>query len=135
MGYERGSDWRLQAEQTYRQQPQQRQGQVQGGMPSSMPKQAASVPSNNAGYASGGNGSTEADGYEGNGNQTEVDRNGRVAYPAQLNVKYQGQYVGKGWRMQTKYGPCLTVQLEQDVPKGGKLLIVPRKAFPEALGQ
>ncbi len=59
----------------------------------------------------------------------------QVVYPAQLNVKFNGQYVGRGWRKQTKYGPCLTVQLEQDVPAGGKLLIVPRKQFPDCLGR
>ncbi len=59
----------------------------------------------------------------------------QVVYPAQLNVKFNGQYVGRGWRKQTKYGPCLTLQLEQDVPAGGKLLIVPRKQFPDCLGR
>lgn len=57
-----------------------------------------------------------------------------VVYPAQLNVKFNGQFVGRGWRKQTKYGPCLTLQLEQDVPAGGKLLIVPRRQFPDCLG-
>ncbi len=59
----------------------------------------------------------------------------QVVYPAQLNVKFNGQYVGRGWRKQTKFGPCLTLQLEQDVPAGGKLLIVPRKQFPDSLGR
>lgn len=59
----------------------------------------------------------------------------KVVYPAQLNVKYQGQFVGRGWRRQTQYGPCLTLQLEQDVPSGGKLLVVPRRKFPDSLGR
>ena len=63
------------------------------------------------------------------------EKAGQVVYPAQLNVKFNGQYVGRGWRKQTKYGPCLTLQLEQDVPAGGKLLIVPRKQFPDSLGR
>jgi len=57
-----------------------------------------------------------------------------VVYPAQLNVKFNGQFVGRGWRKQTQFGPCLTLQLEQDVPAGGKLLIVPRRQFPDCLG-
>lgn len=59
----------------------------------------------------------------------------KVVYPAQLNVKYRGQFVGRGWRRQTQYGACLTLQLEQAVPAGGKLLVVPRRQFPDSLGR
>ncbi len=65
----------------------------------------------------------------------EYDEKAHQAVSAQINVKFNGQYVGRGWRKMTKYGPCLTLQLEQDVPAGGKLLIVPRKQFPDCLGR
>ena len=57
-----------------------------------------------------------------------------VVFPAQLNVKYQGQWAGKGYRRESKFGPMLVISLEQAVPAGSKLLITPRKQFPDSLG-
>lgn len=64
----------------------------------------------------------------------EVNRMENKDTTPDLNVKAGDQYVGSAWVNVNKYGKYVNVILNEDVPKGTKLFLSPRKGREGVLG-
>ena len=52
----------------------------------------------------------------------------------QLNVKFNGNFVGRGWLQEGKFGKYVSLSLNQDVPAGSKVFISPNRQNEGLLG-
>lgn len=53
---------------------------------------------------------------------------------SQFNVKMNGNFVGRGWLQEGKYGKYVSLSVNQDVPAGSKVYISPNKYNEGLLG-
>ena len=58
----------------------------------------------------------------------------RQKHKPHFSVKMNGNYVGSAWMGNGKYGKYVSVAINQDVPKGGRVYIYPTKENAAILG-
>ena len=58
----------------------------------------------------------------------------REKHKPHFSVKMNGNYVGSAWMGNGKYGKYVSVAINQDVPKGGRVYIYPTKENAAILG-
>ena len=51
-----------------------------------------------------------------------------------FNVKANGEFVGSGWLNEGKYGPYVTIIVNEDVAQGERLFVTPRRGKEGVLG-